>query len=125
MPTAASSNASACTSGPRERRRRCRRMRVNEQLEARVLARMAEIREAQLLRTLHSPTGFDLSSNDYLGLSSHPLLKERMIDSVRREGVGSTGSRLLRGQRESFAAVERAFAFLKRTSRSLYFSSGY
>lgn len=100
-------------------------MRVNEQLEARVLARMAELSDAQLLRTLHSPSGFDLSSNDYLGLSTHPLLKERVIDSVRREGVGSTGSRLLRGQRDSFAAVERGFAFLKRTSRSLYFSSGY
>ena len=100
-------------------------MRVNEPLEARVLARMVDLREAQLLRTLHSPNGFDLSSNDYLGLSTHPLLKERLIESVRREGVGSTGSRLLRGQRESFAAVERAFAFLKRTGRSLYFSSGY
>ena len=100
-------------------------MPVTEQLEARVLARMAELRDAQLLRTLHSPSGIDLSSNDYLRLSTHPRLKERLIASVARDGVGSTGSRLLRGQRDSFATVEQAFASLKRTERSLYFSSGY
>lgn len=100
-------------------------MPVNEQLEARIAARMAELEEAKLLRKLNPPSGFDLSSNDYLGLSTHPLLKERLIECVRREGVGSTGSRLLRGQRDRFASVERAFAFLKRTGRSLYFSSGY
>jgi 8-amino-7-oxononanoate synthase len=86
---------------------------------------MDALREAQLLRALRPPAGVDLSSNDYLGLSTHPLLKERLIDSIRRDGVGSTGSRLLRGHRDGFAAVERAFAFLKRTAASLYFSSGY
>lgn len=100
-------------------------MQVNERLEARVLTRLAELRDAQLLRTLRAPDGFDLSSNDYLGLSSHPLLQERVIESVRRDGVGSTGSRLLRGHRERFEAVERAFARLKDAGRSLYFSSGY
>jgi len=39
--------------------------------------------------------------------------------------VGSTGSRLLRGERESFARVEEKFARFKGTERSLYFSSGY
>ena len=95
------------------------------ELEARIRAHMTELGDAQLLRTLRSPAGFDLSSNDYLGLSTHPLLKERLIESVRREGVGSTGSRLLRGQRDSFASVEKGFACLKGTTSSLYFSSGY
>jgi 8-amino-7-oxononanoate synthase len=44
---------------------------------------------------------------------------------VDQEGAGSTGSRLLRGERNCFARVERAFAAFKRTERSLYFSSGY
>jgi 8-amino-7-oxononanoate synthase len=48
-----------------------------------------------------------------------------MIEAVAREGAGSTGSRLLRGNREGFAALERRFASLKGTARSLYFSSGY
>jgi len=78
-----------------------------------------------LLRTLRAPSGIDLSSNDYLGLASHPHLKERMMAAVARDGVGSTGSRLLRGERDGFAAIERRFAGFKGTERSLYFSSGY
>ena len=58
-------------------------------------------------------------------LSQHPLLKERMIAAVRAEGCGSTGSRLLRGERDSFSDLERSFAVFKGTERSLYFSSGY
>jgi len=52
-------------------------------------------------------------------------VKARMIEAVAREGAGSTGSRLLRGNRESFAAIERRFASFKGTERALYFSSGY
>jgi 8-amino-7-oxononanoate synthase len=44
---------------------------------------------------------------------------------VEREGAGSTGSRLLRGDRDSFAALEHRFAQFKGTERALYFSSGY
>ena len=96
-----------------------------EELRARVRARLEELQRHQLLRTLRPPTGIDLCSNDYLGLASHPLLKERMIEAVARDGCGSTGSRLLRGERESFTAIERRFAGLKGTERALYFSSGY
>jgi 8-amino-7-oxononanoate synthase len=86
---------------------------------------MAALAEAQLLRTLHPPRGIDFSSNDYLTLSQDPRLKERMIAAVRAEGCGSTGSRLLRGERDSFSELERSFAAFKGTERSLYFSSGY
>jgi 8-amino-7-oxononanoate synthase len=100
-------------------------MATNDGLRARVTERMAAIRAAQTWRTLQSPSGIDLCSNDYLALSRHPLLKERMIEAVRQEGCGSTGSRLLRGERDCFGEVERRFAVFKRTERSLYFSSGY
>jgi 8-amino-7-oxononanoate synthase len=94
-------------------------------LEQRVAARLSALGDAQLLRVLRPPRGIDLTSNDYLGLSRHPLLEERMVQAVRREGCGSTGSRLLRGERDSFGRVERAFAVFKRTGHALYFSSGY
>ncbi len=94
-------------------------------LEQHIRQRLAEIDAAGLRRNLRAPDGVDLSSNDYLGLAAHPLLKERMADAVMREGCGSTASRLLRGQRESFAAIERRFAAFKGTEASLYFSSGY
>jgi 8-amino-7-oxononanoate synthase len=97
----------------------------NDPLEARVAARLRAIRDAHLWRTLRPPAGIDLSSNDYLGLANHPRLKRAMIDAVEQYGCGSTGSRLLRGEREAFAAVERKFAAFKGTERALYFSSGY
>ncbi len=94
-------------------------------LEQRIRQRLADIDAAGLRRSLRAPAGVDLSSNDYLGLASHPLLKEHMAEAVMREGCGSTASRLLRGQREGFAALEQRFAAFKRTETSLYFSSGY
>jgi 8-amino-7-oxononanoate synthase len=94
-------------------------------LEWRLAARLADLREAGLYRTLCPPNGIDLCSNDYLGLSQHPLVKSRMAAAVEHEGAGSTGSRLLRGERTCFTHVEQSFATFKQTERSLYFSSGY
>ena len=96
-----------------------------DELERRILTHLHGLQERQLLRTLRSPAGIDLCSNDYLGLANHPFLKKRMIEAVELEGCGSTGSRLLRGERDSFAAIERRFAEFKGTARALYFSSGY
>ena len=100
-------------------------MRTGSSLERRLRRRLVDIEASGLLRRLRPPQGIDLSSNDYLNLSMHPLVEQRFIDAIAREGCGSTGSRLLRGERESFAAVERRFAEFKSTERALYFSSGY
>ena len=94
-------------------------------LAGRVWERLESIRDRGLERTLRPPSGIDLSSNDYLGLAADPRLKQAMIDAIARDGVGSTGSRLLRGDREAFSEVERRFARFKGTERALYFSSGY
>jgi 8-amino-7-oxononanoate synthase len=94
-------------------------------LVTRVRERLQAIQEGQLERSLRPPSGLDFSSNDYLGLSRHPRVVRAMVDAVEREGVGSTGSRLLRGDREEFADLERRFAAFKGTERALYFSSGY
>src|SRR5437660_10596527 len=93
-------------------------------LESRLRARLSKLEGAGLIRSLRPPSGIDLSSNDYLGLANHPLVRERMAEAVAREGCGSTGSRLLRGERESFTRLERRFAEFKGTERALYFSSG-
>jgi 8-amino-7-oxononanoate synthase len=94
-------------------------------LSVRLAEHLRAIDAHGLRRTLRPPSGIDLCSNDYLGLAGHPLLKQRMADAVIAEGVGSTGSRLLRGERRGFARVEEKFARFKGTERSLYFSSGY
>ncbi len=100
-------------------------MQATSDLEQRVRAHLAEIDRVGLRRVMRPPSGVDLSSNDYLGLAAHPLIKERMSEAVKELGAGSTGSRLLRGNRECFEAVEEKFARFKGTERALYFSSGY
>ncbi len=96
-----------------------------DRLESRVQSALQELDRAGLRRNLCAPSGIDLCSNDYLGLANHPRIKQRMAEAVCREGVGSTGSRLLRGQRDCFSQVELRFAAFKGAERSLYFSSGY
>jgi 8-amino-7-oxononanoate synthase len=93
--------------------------------EERVRRHVRELEEAGLRRNLQPPSGIDLSSNDYLGLATHPLLRAKMAEAVMREGCGSTASRLLRGERAGLSAVENRFAAFKGFEASLYFGSGY
>ncbi|MEW6734535.1 MAG: 8-amino-7-oxononanoate synthase [Acidobacteriota bacterium] len=100
-------------------------MGVPVELQQRVLNRLSELETAGLTRRLVPPTGIDLCSNDYLALAMHTLLKERMAEAVRQQGCGATASRLLRGERICFTALERDFATFKGTAAALYFTSGY
>jgi 8-amino-7-oxononanoate synthase len=94
-------------------------------LECRIRVRLDRFEREGLTRRLAPPRGIDLSSNDYLQFASHPALKARMIEAIAEEGCGSTGSRLLRGDRLGFAQVESRFAAFKGAEAALYFSSGY
>jgi 8-amino-7-oxononanoate synthase len=94
-------------------------------LESRVRRELSAIDSRNLRRILRPPFGIDLCSNDYLCLAGHPLLRRAMAQAAEREGCGSTGSRLLRGEREVFSHLERRFAAFKGAERALYFSSGY
>src|SRR3954454_4992045 len=100
-------------------------MPADNDLEARVRARLSGLRTSDLLRTMRAPLGVDLSSNDYLRLSVDPRVTAAFVAGVETEGCGSTGSRLLRGERLAFANAEQRFAEFKRTARALLFSSGY
>lgn len=94
-------------------------------LQTRTLEKLAEIDEKGLRRKLVSPIGIDFSSNDFLCLADDERLMTALIEGIKLHGVGSTGSRLLRGERGVFAEVEKQFAEWKGTERALYFSSGY
>jgi len=94
-------------------------------LEDRIKNQIAEIEAKGLKRKLASPKGIDFSSNDYLGLAKDDRLINALIEGAKNEGVGSTASRLLRGERDCFRDVEKQFAEWKGTESSLYFSSGY
>ncbi|CAO3459029.1 8-amino-7-oxononanoate synthase (EC 2.3.1.47) [Azospirillum argentinense] len=70
-------------------------------------------------------TLLNFSSNDYLGLASHPLLVERAADWARRWGAGATASRLVCGTLELHTEVEAKLARLKGTEAALLFNSGW
>ncbi len=67
----------------------------------------------------------DLSSNDYLGLSQHPLLVERSGDYLRRFGAGAGASRLITGTSAAHLAIEEKVAAFKGSEAALLFASGW
>jgi glycine C-acetyltransferase len=67
----------------------------------------------------------DFSSNDYLGLSSHPALLAAAKDALERYGVGAGASRLMSGDLEIHHALEEEVASFKGTQAALVFNSGY
>jgi len=67
----------------------------------------------------------NLCSNDYLGLSMHPLLQERSFEFIQKYGSGSTASRLICGNYEFYEQVENKLAQLKQVEASLVLSSGF
>ena len=64
-------------------------------------------------------------SNDYLGLSQHPILRERAEAFMSQYGAGATASRLICGNMGCFDPVERKLAELKGTETALIFNSGF
>lgn len=64
-------------------------------------------------------------SNDYLGLSRHPLLTERAAAFMARYGAGATASRLICGSYDCMHRAEEKLAAAKQTESALLFSSGY
>jgi len=87
------------------------------------------------LREVDSPQGVNIhvegneclnfSSNDYLGLANHPILKEAAIKAVEKYGVGSGASRLICGNIRPHVELEETIAAFKGTEAALAFSSGY
>lgn len=77
-------------------------------------------------RSLSQASGIDLSSNDYLGLKDHPSLKQAAIEAIKNGvGLGSGGSRLLRGNAPEHVALEEFAASHYGFERALYFPTGY
>lgn len=67
----------------------------------------------------------NFSSNDYLGLASHPRLARAVHECVDRYGVGSGGSPLVTGHTRVHEEAEARFARFCGLPRALLFGSGY
>ncbi|MGH2444349.1 MAG: glycine C-acetyltransferase [Chloroflexota bacterium] len=87
------------------------------------------------LRELQSPqeavARFDghevinLSSNNYLGLTTHPKLIEAAISATRQYGAGSGSVRTIAGTMTLHEQLEQKLAQFKHTEASLVFQSGF
>ena len=99
---------------------------------------LAQLDQAGLSRSLRSvmtaPTGRTLldgrevillGSNNYLGLSVHPIVVEAAATAVQKYGTGASASRLMSGNCHLYTELETKIAEAKGTEAALVFGSGY
>ncbi len=66
-----------------------------------------------------------LGSNNYLGLTTHPKVKEAAIQAIKEYGTGSCGSRFLNGTLDLHLRLEEKLAKFVKKEAALVFSTGY
>jgi 8-amino-7-oxononanoate synthase len=101
-------------------------------------AELEKLRHAGLLRTTRDRQSrqgrtitidgkeyLNFSSNDYLGLSSHPAITEAAKEALGAFGFGSGASRLLGGGCTLHGELEKRLAEFKGTEAALLLGSGY
>ena len=67
----------------------------------------------------------NLSSNNYLGLTTHPKLKQRALQALEAFGVGSGAVRTIAGTMTIHMALEEKIAQFKQVEASVVFQSGF
>ncbi len=89
-------------------------------------AQLDALETAGRKRRLSVPAGQDFSSNDYLGLSRSPYLRQVAQNAIA-DGIahGSGGSRLLGGNHPEHEALEAFAASHYGAESSLFFGSGF
>jgi len=66
-----------------------------------------------------------IGSNNYLGLTTHPKVRQAAIDAVREFGTSCTGSRFLNGTLAMHGELENKLAEYVGKEKALVFSTGY
>jgi glycine C-acetyltransferase len=66
-----------------------------------------------------------LSSNNYLGLTSHPRLRKAALDAVEKYGTGTGSVRTIAGTFTMHEVLEEKLAKFKHTEAALVFQSGF
>jgi 8-amino-7-oxononanoate synthase len=66
-----------------------------------------------------------LGSNNYLGLTTHPKVKEAAIKAIEKYGTGCTGSRFLNGTLDLHEELEAKLAEFLNKEDCIVFSTGY
>ncbi len=66
-----------------------------------------------------------VGSNNYLGLTNHPMVKEAALDAIKKYGTGCAGSRFLNGTLDIHVELEEKLARFIRKESALVFSTGF
>lgn len=66
-----------------------------------------------------------LGSNNYMGLTNHPEVKQAAIEAINKYGSGCTGSRFLNGTLDIHVEFEEALAKWLGKEAALVFSTGF
>lgn len=67
----------------------------------------------------------DFSSNDYLGLSSHPKIIQKTKEALEKFGASCSAARLMSGNLVLYQQLEEEMARFKNKEAVLVFNSGY
>jgi len=67
----------------------------------------------------------NLSSNNYLGLTTHPHMEEAAINAIKTHGVGTAAVRTIIGTMDLHEELEKRLAVFKHTEAALTFQSGF
>jgi glycine C-acetyltransferase len=81
--------------------------------------------EQQATATFDDRSVVNLSSNNYLGLTTHPRLRARALEAVEKYGVGSGAVRTIAGTMDLHMALEERLATFKKTEAAVVFQSGF
>jgi len=66
-----------------------------------------------------------IGSNNYLGLTNHPKVKEAAINAIKKYGTGCAGSRFLNGTLDIHVQLEEKLAWFMRKESALVFTTGF
>ncbi|GAB4489324.1 MAG: pyridoxal phosphate-dependent aminotransferase family protein [Thermodesulfovibrionales bacterium] len=75
--------------------------------------------------TINGRSMIMIGSNNYLGLTNHPKVKEAAVEAVRKYGSGCAGSRFLNGTLDIHVELEKKLARFIRKEAALVFSTGF
>jgi glycine C-acetyltransferase len=75
--------------------------------------------------TVDQKSVVNLSSNNYLGLTTHPKLREKALKAIEQYGVGTGSVRTIAGTMDIHMELERRLADFKKVEKVVVFQSGF
>jgi glycine C-acetyltransferase len=81
--------------------------------------------EQKARTTVDHKSVVNLSSNNYLGLTTHPRLREAALKAIHEYGVGTGSVRTIAGTMHIHMELERKLAEFKKVEKVVVFQSGF